>query len=58
MPDISIAPVQVHYYSEAVPTTALMMCRVNKPKLYRQLWVKELPKVHTWRLEWDSTQLW
>ena len=23
-------------------------------KRYRQLWVKDLPKVPTWRLEWDS----
>src|SRR6218665_1172445 len=27
---------------------------VNKPKHYRQLRVKDLPKVPTWRLEWDS----
>jgi len=25
--DISIAPPQVHYYSEALPTTALIPCR-------------------------------
>ena len=25
-PDISIAPPQVYYYSEALPTTALIMC--------------------------------
>src|SRR6218665_635801 len=24
------------------------------PKCYRQLWVKDLPKVLTWWLEWDS----
>ena len=28
--------------------------RVNTPKRYRQLWVKDLPKVPTWWLEWDS----
>ena len=27
---------------------------VNTPKHYRQLWVKDLPTVSTWRLEWDS----
>ena len=27
--------------------------RVNMPKCYRQLWVKDLPKVPTWQLEWD-----
>ena len=27
---------------------------VHTPKRYRQLWVKDLPKVPTWRLEWDS----
>jgi len=25
---------------------------VNTPKRYRQLWVKNLPKVPTWRLKW------
>jgi len=25
--DISIAPFQVHYYTEALPTTALILCR-------------------------------
>jgi len=27
IPDISIAPLQVHYYSEALLTTALTLCR-------------------------------
>ena len=27
--------------------------RVNMPKRYRQLQVKDLPEVLTWRLEWD-----
>jgi len=26
IPDISVAPLQVHYYSEALPTTALILC--------------------------------
>jgi len=25
-PDISTVPLQVHYYSEALPTTALILC--------------------------------
>ena len=51
--DISIAPLQVHYYSEALPTTAWKCVGVNTPKRYRQLWAKGLPKVSTWRLGWD-----
>ena len=48
-------PLQVHYYSEAIPTTALrVFVGVNTPKRYRQLQVKGLPKVPTWRLESDS----
>ena len=27
IPDISIAPLQVHYYSELLPNTALIQCR-------------------------------
>src|SRR6218665_1612012 len=27
IPDISIEPLKVHYYSEALPTTALILCR-------------------------------
>ena len=27
IPDISIAPLQVHYYSEMLPTTALILCQ-------------------------------
>jgi len=53
--DISIAPLQVHYYSEALLTLQHRYCvRVNTPKRYRQLWVKELPRVPTWQLEWAS----
>ena len=47
--DISIAPLQVHYYSEALPTTErCYSVGVNTPKRYRQLSVKDLfmvPKV-------------
>src|SRR6218665_2957802 len=45
--DISIAPLQVHYYSEVLPTTALIYCvGVNTPKHYRQLRVKVTKKIH------------
>ena len=27
IPNISIAPLQVHYYSKAHPTTSLILCR-------------------------------
>src|SRR6218665_1638765 len=50
---ISIAPLQVHYSSETLPDTARILCRSFMPKRHRQLRVKELPKVPTWRLERD-----
>ena len=37
--------------SEALPTTAIDTVRVYTPKRYRQLQVKDLPKVPTWWLE-------
>ena len=40
-PYISIAPLQVHYYSEALPTTALIRSRSYHAK------------VPSWQLEWD-----
>ena len=54
IPDISIglAPLQVHYYSEGLPHWYCV--GVNTPKRYRQLQVKDLSKVPTWCLEWDS----
>src|SRR6218665_1312668 len=52
---IYIASLQIHYYSEALPT-AWILCRSFTPKCHRQLRVKDLPKVPTWRLEWDSNQ--
>ena len=56
---ISIAPLPVHYYSEALPTKTMSVIiknrvGVNKPKRHRQLRVKDLPKVPTQRLEWDT----
>ena len=47
----SIAPLQVHYYSEALPTQHGYCAGVSR---HRQLQVKDLPKVPTWRLERDS----
>ena len=52
----------IHFYSasrsmslsEALPATAIDTVGVYMPKLYRQLHVKDLPKVLTWRLERDS----
>src|SRR6218665_3651025 len=52
IPDISIAPLQVHYYSEALLTIARILCFTLKR--HRQLRGKDLPKVPTWRLERDS----
>src|SRR6218665_3111174 len=54
IPDIPIAPLQT--------TTTLRRSRlqhgycgvVNTPMIYMQLRVKDLPKVPTWQLEWDS----
>src|SRR6218665_2613345 len=41
--DISIAPLQVHYYSEALPTTAYSYCvGVNTPKRYGSISSKAL----------------
>ena len=34
--------------------TGRILCRSFTPKRHRQLWVKDLPKVPTWRLERDS----
>ena len=36
------------------PDTARILCRSFTPKRHRQLRVKDLPKVFTWRLERDS----
>ena len=45
---ISIAPLRVHYYSEALPTARILR-QSFMPKRYRQLRVKDLPKVSMWR---------
>ena len=49
---ISIAPFQVHYYSEVLPTQH----GIALPKRHRQLRVEDLPKVPTWRPERDLNQ--
>src|SRR6218665_2325020 len=38
----------------SAPATARILCRNLTPKCHRQLRVKDLPKVNTWRLERDS----
>src|SRR6218665_1509249 len=48
---IPIAPLQVHFYSEALPTQHGYCVGVSG---HRQLRVKVLPKVPVWRLERDS----
>src|SRR6218665_1915215 len=37
------------------PDTAWILCRSFTPKRHRQLRVKDLPKVHTWRLDSNPT---
>ena len=54
IPDISIVPLQVYYYSEALLTTARILCQSFTPKRHRQLRMKDLPKVPMWRPEWYS----
>jgi len=44
IPDIFIAPLQVLYCSEALPTTALILCRSLTPKRNRQLREKDCPR--------------
>ena len=51
---ISIAPFQVHYYSEVLTTHARILCQNFTLKRHRHLWVKDLPKVPMWRLERES----
>src|SRR6218665_3957199 len=51
---ISIVPLQVHCYSEALLTQHGYCVGVSTPKCHRQLRIKDLPKVPTWRLERDS----
>ena len=41
-------------FEEFSKTYSLFCVEVNTPKCCRQLWVKDLPKVSMWQLEWDS----
>src|SRR6218665_3897425 len=50
IPAISIAPFQVLYYSEALPTTARDTVSEFHAEAHRQLQGKDLPKVPKWRL--------
>ena len=51
-----------HFYSASssplllrgAPDTARILCRNFAPKRHRQLWVKDLPMVLTWRLQRES----
>ena len=52
---ISIVPLQVHYYSEALPTQHGYCAGVLTLRRHRQLLVKDLPKVCTWQLERDTS---
>ena len=38
----------------SAPDTAQILCRSFTPKRLGQLWIKDLPMVPTWRLEWES----
>ena len=51
---ISIAPLQVLYYSEALPTTARILYRSFHAEAHRQLQVKVKVKDPTWQLERES----
>src|SRR6218665_2862959 len=55
IPAISIAPLQVLYYSEALPTTArILYISEFHAEAHRQLQVTDLPKVAPWWLERES----
>ena len=51
-----------HFYSASsspllfrgAPDTARILCQSFTPKHHRQLRVKDLPKIPTWQLKWDS----
>src|SRR6218665_1707494 len=53
---ISIALLTASVLQESSRPQKLTLCRVYTPKRFRQLQVKDLPKVPTWRLERDSNQ--
>ena len=51
---ISIAPLQVHYYSEALPTQHGYCFGISRRSATGNLRLKDLPNVPTWRLERES----
>ena len=51
---ISIAPLPVRFLLRSAPDSVRILCRSFTPKRHRQLSVKDLPKVPTWRLERES----
>src|SRR6218665_2501983 len=67
-PDISIAPLQVHYYSEALPTTIIDIVGVYTTKRYTGnriqyiqyiiyiIYRRTCPRSLAWRLERDSNR--
>ena len=57
IPDISVAPLQSTTTQKRSKLQHWYCVGVNMAKRYWQLWVKDLPKVRTWRLERDSN-LW
>src|SRR6218665_963597 len=57
IPDISLASLQAHYYSEAPPLHRRYCVGVNTPQRYWQRRVNNLQKFHMWWLEWDSNLL-
>src|SRR6218665_143231 len=57
---ISIAPLQVQFHLEVLPTTARILRRSFVPKRFRQLQVKDLPKVFfvAARARFEPATLW
>jgi len=54
MLNISIAHLPVHYYSEPLPTTALILSQISHVEALQATANEGFVKVPTWRLEWDS----
>ena len=57
IPDISIAPLQVHYYSEALPTQHGYCVGVSRRKRHRQLRMKDVCKDVAARAGFEPTTL-
>jgi len=55
IPNISIEPLQVYYYSEALLTKALTLCRSLHAEAQHITVSEGLAQFpYTWRLKWDS----